>query len=319
MARSFGSSVIKQPLVQFLAVGLAIYLGLSWFAPKTESGRVFDLGRSGSSGEISKRIVVEREELLAFVQSRTQEPDLRATVRAFDGLAADQRELWIERFVREEALVREARMLGLDRNDELIRRRLVQKMEFLTLGVVEGERGVETSELEAFYRAHGPEYRIPAVLTFAHVFVRPNKGESDALSRARAVQLLETLNVSQGGFSDSLSLGDRFLYNRHYVDRTLNEIRSHFGDAMAERLAGLEPDAERWRGPMRSDHGWHLVLLTAIEQSRQPVLEEIVGSLQRDLEREQRERALEVGLGKIVSQYRVELGRGLAEGRVDDR
>jgi hypothetical protein len=41
--------------------------------------------------------------------------------------------------VREEVLFREAIAMGLDRNDDIVRRRLVQKMEFLTPGATAGE------------------------------------------------------------------------------------------------------------------------------------------------------------------------------------
>ena len=80
--------------------------------------------------------LVEREALLAFVQMRTQEANAEGLAATFDGLSTEARQIWIDRFVREEALVREARRLGLDRQDELIRRRLVQKMEFLAEGIV---------------------------------------------------------------------------------------------------------------------------------------------------------------------------------------
>jgi len=165
------------------------------------------------------------------------------------------------------------------------------------------------ADVEASYREHVEEYRVPTILTFAHVFVR---GDEEAAPPAEALALLEEMNAAEAGFAEALSLGDRFLYNRHYVDRTLDEVRSHFGSEMAGTLAELEPDAARWQGPVRSDHGWHLVLVTAREDSRLPAYDEISTSLRQDLEREKFESALELGLGKIVSRYRVDLGPGLS-------
>ncbi len=308
MARWIASG-LRAPLVRFLAVGLVIYLGLAWVAPHLNGERAFVPDRAAGSGNFAKRIVVEREELLAFVQMRTRQPNPQATAHAFDGLTPEQRQSWIDRFVREEALVREARMLGLDRDDELIRRRLVQKMEFLTVGVAEGVMTLAEGDLEAFYREHVEEYRVPTILTFAHVFIR---GGGESIAPAEALALLEELNGAGVGFFEALSLGDRFLYNRHYVDRTLDEVRSHFGSAMAETLSSFDPDAGRWQGPLRSDHGWHGVLLLSREDSRLPSFGEIVSSLRRDLAREQSETALEAGLENIVSQYQVELAPELS-------
>ena len=154
--------MLGAPLVQFLLIGLALYLGVAFLA------RAPDSASEARDGEI----VVGRVALLDFVQRRTQEPDARATTAAFDALDAEGQRAWIDRFVREEALVREARALGLDRDDELIRRRLVQQMEFLTLGARDASRAIRDDELAAYYAAHVEDHRIPASVTFAHVFVR---------------------------------------------------------------------------------------------------------------------------------------------------
>ena len=65
----------------------------------------------------------------------------------------------IDDFVREEVYYREALALGLDRNDTVIRRRLQQKMEFLTdtgadllepvAGELEGLSRCERADLSA--------------------------------------------------------------------------------------------------------------------------------------------------------------------------
>ncbi len=299
---SLGSLTWRAPVVQFLALGLVLYFALDL------SGRDSSVGLDPRSAEFSRKIVVERDALLAFVQARTQEPDARVTALAYDGLTRERRQHWIDRFVREEALVREALSLGLDRGDELIRRRLVQKLEFLTLGVVEDEEAIGEADVEAFYHAHVEEYRVPTILTFAHVFFR---GGGDSGPPAEAMEVLEGLNEKGAGLSGALPLGDRFLYNRHYVDRTLDEVRSHFGDAMSGALAKITPDPERWQGPIASDHGWHLVLVSVREESRLPKVGEIAASLRRDLLREKSEGALEAGLREVVFGYEVELGPGL--------
>lgn len=312
-------SFLKSPLLQFLLVGGLLFAYVSWqsgpvVAPTSDGGE----GPTGSSSDST--IVVEREALLAYVQLRTQEADAELLAKRFDALSEADRENWIDRYVREEALVREARRLALDRDDDLIRRRLVQKMEFLAEGLVADEREITSEALEAAYRARAEEFREPAILTFSHVFVadRNSEGASvasrsaggEAFTRAKAI--LAELNARGIAFDGAGALGDRFLYNRNYVDRTLDEVRSHFGSEMAETLLAAPVDPSRWQGPFASDHGWHLVLLADRIESRVPPLEDVEAALRRDLMREQEQAAREEGLEGIVSSYRVQLGPGFS-------
>jgi hypothetical protein len=288
--------LIREPIVHFLVAGSLLFVLFSWFAVDLDEDVTVD----------PLRIVVERDALLAFVQSRTKIVDESAAVRAFDELDSEARQEWLDRYVREEVLVREARTLGLDRQDELIRRRLAQKIEFLTLGLLEAELQVDDSEVEKLYRERGEDYRVPTTLTFTHVFVRDSPE-----ARARAESLLATLNEDRISFRDAISLGDRFLYNRNYVDRTLDEVRSHFGDELTDMLESATLDSFTWRGPFASPHGWHLILLTGRKESRIPALSELATLLREDALRAKREAALGRAIEAIVSKYQVELSGDL--------
>ena len=253
-------------------------------------------------------IRVEPAALAAFVQSRTGLLDTAAFEARWAELSPAAREDWSRRYVREEALVREARALGLDRDDPLIRRRLVQQMEFVALGDAEAGANVSEAQLEAFYAERLEDYRTAGRLRFSHVFLRDDRGES------RAAELLGELNRRRLSDEDALSLGDRFLYQRLYVDRSIDEVASHFGPDMTEALRGLTPDPSRWQGPLRSEHGWHLVRLRRSEAPRQPELAEVRGALLADWRRSRREAELEAAVGRLVSKYRVEKGPGLGAG-----
>ncbi len=288
--------LIREPIFHFLVAGSLLFMLLSWFAVEVDEDVAAD----------PHRIVVERDALLAFVQSRTKIVDESAAVRAFEELDSEARQEWLDRYVREEVLVREARTLGLDRQDELIRRRLAQKIEFLTLGLLEAELQVDDSEVEKLYQERGADYRVPTTLTFTHVFVRDSPE-----ARARAESLLATLNKDRISFRDAISLGDRFLYNRNYVDRTLDEVRSHFGDELTDTLESATPDSFTWSGPFVSPHGWHLILLTGRKESRIPPLSEVATLLREDALRAKREAALGRAIEAIVSKYQVELSGNL--------
>lgn len=304
--------IARSPVLHFALAG-GVLFGLAV---------LLEVGRSGSpsgnevatsaTADDSATIRVERVALIAFIQSRTQMARAEDAARAFDGATPAVRQDWIDRYVREEALVREARALGLDRDDELVRRRLVQQMEFLVEGAGESALAVSDEEIEATYRTRAEELREPAIFRFAHVFVREEEGrEAEADAKARA--LLARLNREAIDFDGALALGDRFLYDRHYVDRTLDEVRSHFGEAMSKTLAELPVRADEWSGPHRSEHGLHLVLLTARDEPRLPALAEVEGALREELMREKREQGLERGVDAVVSRYPIELESGLRE------
>jgi hypothetical protein len=70
-------------------------------------------------------------------------------------------------FVREEVLYREALARGLDRDDLVVRRRLVQKMEILAVG---NEPPVGPSDLMDFYLEHRGDTTVPESVSFRHVF-----------------------------------------------------------------------------------------------------------------------------------------------------
>jgi parvulin-like peptidyl-prolyl isomerase len=286
---------LKQPLFHFLVAGSILFVSLSWFAIDRESEWPTDSGP----------ILVEREALLDFIRSRTKAAADASMEIAFDALEPKLRQSWVDRYVREEVLVREARALGLDRHDELIRRRLAQKIEFLTLGLLEEEVQIDESELETLYRERGEDYRLPTTLTFTHVFIRQ---APDARERAESLVIL--LNEEQALFRDALARGDRFLYNRNYVDRSVGEVRSHFGKAFSERLEAATPDETRWVGPFASDHGWHAVLFARRTESRLPPLSEIAALLRDEGRREKREKALDKAIDALIAKYPVEVRLG---------
>lgn len=288
-------SLLRSPLLRFALAGLVLF------------GLVRLLGGSapGDDGTgTGTTIAVERAALLDFVQLRSGEADASALAARWDRLAPATRGVWIDRFVREEALVREARRLGLGRDDDLIRRRLVQKLEFLMEARIDDV--IDDATFSRVYAERSEQHRVPAIVTFSHVFVEDAEALSlDASGRAygRAADLRDAMNGEGVVLEEAGERGDRFLYNRVYVDRTIDEVRSHFGAELAEALQALEPHPTRWQGPLASQHGWHVVLLTRGEPSRVPPLDEIRRVLKEEILRERRDASRERGISGIVEGY----------------
>ena len=112
------TGLIREPLLHFLAAGVALFL-------------VFEFVGDRDSELDPRTISVDREVLLTFMQFRLRSFDNNAASARLDNASESERAAFVEDFIREEALYREALGLGLDKDDYIIRRRLVQKVEFL--------------------------------------------------------------------------------------------------------------------------------------------------------------------------------------------
>lgn len=273
--RSSLARFLRQPLVVFLVLGALLF---------------FLDGKVRRQRDDSSRIVVDTGQLdhlrALFEVQRERPPD------------DAELELLIRDHVLEEVLYREALRLGLDQNDAVVRRRLVQKMGFL----LDGEGGAEPSEDEllAYFAAHAEVYREPARFTFVHVFLSPEaRGEG---IEAEAQRLLDELSSAAGRPDDESwrQEGDPFLLQREFTSRSSSELIELFG---ADFAAALETAAiGAWVGPLRSPWGHHLVRLDARQEARSPAFEEVRERVVADfLEQRragQRQRALEALRGR---------------------
>ncbi len=86
--------------------------------------------------------------------------------------------------IREEVLCREALALGLDRDDTIVRRRLAQKMEFLTDDLA-GAAEPEDAAVRNFFETNAARYAKPAQVSFRHVYFSKEKRGAKARKRRR--------------------------------------------------------------------------------------------------------------------------------------
>ena len=77
-------------------------------------------------------IIVSEERLKEFYQYSRQSFGLAAISNKLQVMSTEERNELTEEFIRAEVLVREARRMGLDEGDFIIRQRLIQKLEFLS-------------------------------------------------------------------------------------------------------------------------------------------------------------------------------------------
>jgi hypothetical protein len=274
------SGWLREPLLHFLAAGAALYLAASWLAPAPDSGR---------------SIVIDEDRLVTSLQQRSGVTDEQAVRAGLAAMPASERAKLVHEAAAEEALWREGRALGLDQVDGVVRMRVLQQMRLILAG--EATRGMEVSEAEvaAFYESNRASYGEPAAFTFGHLFYAGRDGE------ARAKAALARLRA---GSERPDETGDRFLYQSNYSSAGAGEIAGQFGIVFVEKIRELMPGSS-WQGPVKSDHGWHLVMLRSKEDAQIPPLAAIEARVREDALAAKRARAVDASVEKLLQRYRV--------------
>jgi peptidyl-prolyl cis-trans isomerase C len=230
--RAMVRTLVREPLVHFVLAGLVLFI-----AGEVHRGRMD-----------AYRIVVtpEREAHLAdrYELQFGEQPDAQTLAQL------------VESDVQEEMLFRRGLALELDKDDEIVRRRIVQKMRFL-LEDVSAPTEPSEAELSSYYQAHAARYADPVRITFSHVYFSSDGGEQAAQARAsRALDLLAS------GKLTASDLGDPFPDRYHFSAYEPEQLYRLFGRTEFSEAALSAPLA-RWVGPYRSAYGWHLVHVDA--------------------------------------------------------
>lgn len=189
--------------------------------------------------------------------------------------------------------------MGLDKNDTVIRRRLRQKLEFVSDDIAAQVQPTE-AELNAYLKAHPDAFRVEPRFTFRHVYFNPEKhGATLARDAANALAMLD----QAGPKADPAAMGDSFLLEHHFDAMSASEVAKQFGKNFSTRLGTLQPG--QWQGPVESGYGLHLVLLSKRTEGRPPELAEVRDAVRRELEDARRLEANEKFYQELRRRYTV--------------
>lgn len=254
--------LIKEPLVHFVVLGALLFAGYGW------------LNRHVATAPEQGRIVISQGQLASMREIFLRTMQRPPTGEEWEGL--------IQERVREEVYYREAMALGLDKDDTIIRRRLRQKMEFVSDDIAAQAQPTD-AELNAYLQAHPDQFRMEQQFTFRQLYLNPAKHGTN-LTRD-AVQLLAKLN-QVGADAGWAAMGDSFMLDNSYTAVPAGEIASQFGQEFASKLRGLA--SGHWLGPVESAFGMHLVHISQRTEGRLPVLAEVRDRVVREWENNRR-------------------------------
>jgi hypothetical protein len=290
--------ILKQPLICFLFFGGGLFFLYGWVSTPEEVNHA------------SRTIKVDREVLLTFMQYRAKAFNKEMFNEKLDAMTAAERRKLIDELVEEEALYREAIAQEMDRNDYVIKRRLVQKIRFIANGFGDALTEMNDDTLQQYFASNRDDYFIQPFVTFTHVFFS-REGHGDAQARQLAEQKRDQLNRTRADFADSMVHGDRFLYHNNYIEREHDFVASHFGEKMTEAIVALSPDDQRWIGPLQSTHGYHVVMLTANQAGRYPQLQEVYGRVHNDARKAEIQKHTQQAIQSIIDNYTIIVSDGL--------
>ncbi|HEY7204444.1 MAG TPA: peptidylprolyl isomerase [Methylomirabilota bacterium] len=275
---------LREPLLQFVLIGLALFVG----------DRVLNAGpeRSRDTG----RIEVTEGDLRQLEVAWTAQWRRPPTPEEMHSLVAAR--------VREEIFYREALTLGLDKDDTIVKRRLAQKMEFLSEDV-SGLREPAPDELRSWYGKHAERFALPGRRSFRHLYFSLDR--RGARARDGAAQARERLAGAPVDDAGAARLADPFMFQDYYADRTPEQVAGVFGVSFADALFRLEPGA--WQGPVESGLGWHLVWVTSQAPGRVPAFEEVEGAARIAWMDEQRAETRRRAFEAMAARYQVILPR----------
>ena len=261
--------LLREPVLHFLLIGLAIFLAYSLLAERGPEGQ---------------RIVVSQAAVDALArehQARWMRPP---TEQELAGL--------VDAHVRDEILYREGVALGLDRDDPVIKRRVRQKIEVVAEEQLARDAPGD-ADLTAYLAKHAEHFARPATVSFEQIYFAA-AAPAAQIEAARA-------DAMRGG--DPARLGQPSMLPASAQNAPLDLAARDFGREFAAELEKLPLDT--WAGPVPSAFGQHLVRVTVRTPATTPPLAEVRAAVAREWENERRMVSLAENYKALRSRYEV--------------
>jgi len=265
---------LKEPFVHFVLLGVLLFATQDIWSPPTPDSRDIVMSKAAQ-----QRLF-----------------DLWAVEALRQPTKEDQQAI-IADYVREEALVREAELLGLADGDTVVRRRLAQKMRELIEDRVDLSDPGE-DELKRWFENNSKDFDTPERRTFQHIFFagQTPTANDDKITAAQSA-LQSDVNWQ--------TLGDAFIEKRVYSDINIAEVARIFGQDFADQLFTLGPG--RWSSPIESAFGQHLVRVAAISQPQAADFDASRADILNGWREAERRKANSQAVNTVISRYNVDV------------
>jgi len=261
--------LIKEPLVQFVLIGICLFFLYGLVNTDEEKGE----------------IIIDD----ALVESiSTKWEGLRNRKPTLDELLG-----LIGRHIEQEVFYLEALSQNLDVNDEIIKRRLAQKMEFISDELAETLQPTE-AVLISYYEKNKHNYRKPAVYSLSQVFFNEDKRTSAFEDAKRAMAK-----------ANPLIEGDRLSFPTNYKNTSTLKLASDFGAPFIQELDSLP--IGKWAGPIRSGYGIHIINIESKQRAGFYQFEEVARNVSNDYNYDASNDFKDKFINQLLKSYKVNL------------
>lgn len=267
--------LLKEPLLHFVLLGFLFFGLYNAVNKKNDSESViliddFDMNNIIASWEMQWKRLPTDEELKSLV-------DLN---------------------IKQEIFYQEALKMNLDHNDEIIKRRLAQKMQFLSNDLATISEPTD-EDLQEFFDKNFEDYLTPSVYSFYQIIFSPDNRKDP---KKDAEQTL--LKFKEISFEEMKNKGDAFPFPFFFENQNANDINRQLGIQFSDNINTQETN--QWIGPVSSGFGYHLVYIVEKTGPQIPDFDIVKDDLLRDLEYENQKNLNDQLLQELKKNYKIE-------------
>ena len=268
---------LKEPLFHFLLIGAGLFMLYGWQSDEDATGL--------------DQIIFTEAKIDQLINLWERKWQRLPTQRELQGL--------IEQQIREEVLYREALAIGLDKNDQVVRRRMSQKMEFISNDLASLAEP-DDEQLQTYLDEHAEKFSIPRRISYSQIYL--NVSQRGEQIYAEAEKLLEELSESAVDIDISM-LGDSFMGGYNFNDETDYGVSRIFGQAFTQQIFKLP--VGKWAGPVESGYGLHLVRVDSRTDSRLRSLDQVRDKVRVEWVAEQQRNTNDMLYSELRKRYEI--------------
>lgn len=268
-------TLLKEPLFHFLLMGIGLFIiyGIVSNDQTNEETIVindFDVDNIIASWEMQWKRLPTDEELKSLILQN----------------------------IKQEIFYQEALKMNLDHNDEIIKRRLSQKMQFLSSDIASLNEPND-DEILAFYKDNVASYMSHNSYELYQIIYSLDYHNNP---KAKAENMLQSISQQDPKMAENL--GDKMPFPFYFKSIDESELNRQLGLNFTDELEKLE--VNQWTGPIKSGFGYHLVFIADKKESAPIPFNEIQADVLRDLEYENQKKMNEMIFEEFRKNYSIE-------------
>lgn len=268
--------ILKEPFLHFILLGVAMFLLYGMVNKNTDSKNTIIINDFDVSSIISKW------------EMQWKRPPTEKELQSLINLN-----------IKQEVFYQEALKMNLDHNDEIIKRRLAQKMQFLSNDIAAMMEPTDEI-LQEYFQKNSEKYLTPTSYSLYQITFSPDKRDNNFKDAEETLK-----QFPNASFEEMNGKGDNLPFSYFFTDINADELGLQLGSKFPEALQNLETN--KWLGPIPSGFGYHLVYITNKTEPQLPPFESIKKAVLRDYEYDNQQEVDEAIFQELKKKYDIEI------------